>query len=116
MDTLNNVNDKVKRRLGLEAPPKLLVEQYLIEIAKNFNIPYEPDQSVMLNSGIIDEPLISLKEKTNEIVEKHGGNNNNNNNSNHGASGGSGGGGFASAYPDQYNKPPAPIGFDEVCI
>jgi vacuolar protein sorting-associated protein IST1 len=47
-DALNNVNEKVKRRLGLEAPSKLLVEQYLIEIAKSCNIPYEPDQSVML--------------------------------------------------------------------
>lgn len=42
------MNEKVKKRLGLEPPSKLLVEQYLIEIAKNFNMPYEPDQSVML--------------------------------------------------------------------
>jgi vacuolar protein sorting-associated protein IST1 len=47
-DALNNVNDKVKKRLGLDAPSKLLVEQYLMEIAKNFNVPFEPDQSVML--------------------------------------------------------------------
>lgn len=49
-DTLNNVNEKVKKRLGLEPPSKLLVEQYLIEIAKNFNITYEPDKAVMLVS------------------------------------------------------------------
>lgn len=46
----NNVNTKVLKRLGIEAPPKILVENYLIEIAKNFNVPYEPDQSVMLVS------------------------------------------------------------------
>ncbi len=43
VDSLGNVNDKVKRRMGTEAPPKLLVEQYLIEIAKNFNVSYVPD-------------------------------------------------------------------------
>lgn len=47
VDSLNNVNDKVKKRLGLEPPSKLLVEQYLMEIAKNFNVTYEPDREVM---------------------------------------------------------------------
>ena len=41
---------KVKKRLGIEPPSKMLVEQYLIEIAKNFNINYVPDPSVMLVS------------------------------------------------------------------
>jgi len=30
-------------KLSVEAPPKILVERYLIEIAKNYNVPYEPD-------------------------------------------------------------------------
>jgi len=55
MDTLNNVNEKVKRRLGLEPPSKLLVEQYLIEIAKNFNVPYDPDNTVMLVTDLYFE-------------------------------------------------------------
>ncbi len=38
---------KVKKRLGIEPPPKRLVEQYLIEIAKNYNIAYVPEPSVM---------------------------------------------------------------------
>lgn len=33
-------------KLSLEAPPKILVERYLIEIAKNYNVPYEPDAMV----------------------------------------------------------------------
>lgn len=110
-DTLNNVNEKVKKRLGLEPPPKLLVEQYLIEIAKNFNIPYEPDQGVMLRAGHYDEELISLKDKTNEITHKYGGGNNNNNN---GASGGGGGGfspGFEAAGDFDSNEK-RQIGFD----
>lgn len=34
-------------KLSVEAPPKILVERYLIEIAKNYNVPYEPDSVVM---------------------------------------------------------------------
>ena len=49
-DKTKNVNEKVKKRLGVEPPAKILVEQYLIEIAKNFHVPYTPDPSVMLVS------------------------------------------------------------------
>ena len=35
-------------KLSVEAPPKILVERYLIEIAKNYNVPYEPDSVVMV--------------------------------------------------------------------
>jgi hypothetical protein len=38
---------QVKKRLGIEPPPKRLVEQYLTEIAKNYNIAYCPDPGVM---------------------------------------------------------------------
>lgn len=33
-------------KLSVEAPPKILVEHYLIEIAKNYNVPYEPEAMV----------------------------------------------------------------------
>lgn len=56
---MNNVNDKVKRKLGVEPPPKILVENYLIEIAKNFNINYEPDKTVMLVSDYINTLAVS---------------------------------------------------------
>lgn len=112
------MNDKVKRRLGLEAPPKILVEQYLIEIAKNFNVPFVPDNSVMLSSGLMSEELISLRDTVNDITR----NNNNNNDSN---SGGSAGPGPQTSYqppqlPQQtasnyhMEKPCIPIGFNEV--
>lgn len=32
--------------MSIQAPPKILVENYLIEIAKNYNVPYEPDPQV----------------------------------------------------------------------
>jgi vacuolar protein sorting-associated protein IST1 len=42
-----NVSEKLQHKMSIQAPPKLLVEKYLIEIAKIFNIDYEPDQSIM---------------------------------------------------------------------
>lgn len=36
-------------KLSVEAPPKILVERYLIEIAKNYNVPYEPDAMVWVS-------------------------------------------------------------------
>jgi len=38
-------------KLSVEAPPKILVERYLIEIAKNYNVPYEPDSVVMVSKA-----------------------------------------------------------------
>ena len=37
-------------KLSVEAPPKILVERYLIEIAKNYNVPYEPDAMVRVRA------------------------------------------------------------------
>ncbi len=109
------MNEKVKRRLGLEAPPKLLVEQYLIEIAKNFNVDYTPDNAVMLASGHMNEELISLRDTVKDITNR-----NNNNNNNHGGSGGTSAGMEAAYYPTHHQDPASesknciPIGFNEV--
>ncbi|XP_051565259.1 IST1 homolog isoform X2 [Myxocyprinus asiaticus] len=43
---IGSVNDRLIHKLSVEAPPKILVERYLIEIAKNYNVPYEPDAMV----------------------------------------------------------------------
>lgn len=47
-------------KLSVEAPPKILVERYLIEIAKNYNVPYEPDAMVR----------VSITESDNQSVLK----------------------------------------------
>lgn len=47
MDAVETVSEKLKHKLSIHAPPKILVEKYLIEIAKNYNVPYEPDPQVM---------------------------------------------------------------------
>lgn len=43
----HHVSEKLMHKMAIQAPPKLLVEKYLIEIAKNYNIEYEPDPQVM---------------------------------------------------------------------
>ena len=50
------VNEKVIHRLGVQAPSASLVEQYMAVIAKNYNVHYEPDTSIMIE-GNIPEPI-----------------------------------------------------------
>lgn len=60
-----NVSEKLQHKMSIQAPPKLLVEKYLIEIAKIFNIDYEPDQSIMQSDLRPDGFLIDLNDKNN---------------------------------------------------
>lgn len=61
-----NVSEKLQHKMSIQAPPKLLVEKYLIEIAKIFNIDYEPDQSIMQSDQQRpDGFLIDLNDKNN---------------------------------------------------
>ncbi|XP_076656863.1 increased sodium tolerance 1-like protein [Halictus rubicundus] len=46
-ETEESISEKLKQKMSVQAPSKLLVEKYLIEIAKNYNVPYEPDPQVM---------------------------------------------------------------------
>ncbi|XP_058120842.1 IST1 homolog [Anopheles ziemanni] len=64
----HKVSDKLMHKLAIQAPPKLLVEKYLIEIAKIFNVDYEPDPLIMKDdrSSIMDgDILIDLTDKNN---------------------------------------------------
>lgn len=47
VESVDTINDRLKHKLAIHSPPKLLVEKYMIEIAKSFNIPYEPDPQIM---------------------------------------------------------------------
>ena len=40
-------------KLSVQAPPKALVERYMVEIAKSYNVPFEPDPSVMQQDEIL---------------------------------------------------------------
>ncbi|XP_036131691.1 IST1 homolog isoform X3 [Molossus molossus] len=58
---IGTVNDRLMHKLSVEAPPKILVERYLIEIAKNYNVPYEPDSVVMAEAPPgVDADLIDV--------------------------------------------------------
>ncbi|XP_076466842.1 IST1 homolog [Babylonia areolata] len=46
-NSLSNVSEKVLHKLSVQAPPKTLVEQYMVEIAKSYSVPFEPDASLM---------------------------------------------------------------------
>ncbi|XP_065085769.1 IST1 homolog isoform X1 [Ochlerotatus camptorhynchus] len=88
----HKVSDKLMHKLAIQAPPKLLVEKYLIEIAKIFNVEYEPDPLVMKDDkpNLGDSILIDLSDRNNLDGGGSGG----------GSSAGGGGGGA-----------PAPMGF-----
>lgn len=60
-----NVSEKLQHKMSIQAPPKLLVEKYLIEIAKIYNIDYEPDQSIMQSDHRPEGFLIDLNDKNN---------------------------------------------------
>ncbi|XP_016955554.1 IST1 homolog isoform X2 [Drosophila biarmipes] len=59
------VSEKLMHKLTLQAPPKLLVEKYLIAIAKNYNIEYEPDPQVMQEEQPQQPHLIDLSDRNN---------------------------------------------------
>ena len=46
-EAVQSISEKLKHKMGVQSPSKLLVEKYLIEIAKNYNVEYEPDPQVM---------------------------------------------------------------------
>lgn len=97
-NALNNVSEKVMHKLGVQAPPKILIERYMIEIARSYNVPFEPDPSVMAQDEIFaaENLLIDLDEN-----KKSGG-------SGYGPGGGGGGGGFLE--PQKYPPQPQPPG------
>uniref|UniRef100_A0A2M4AA75 IST1 homolog n=1 Tax=Anopheles triannulatus TaxID=58253 RepID=A0A2M4AA75_9DIPT len=63
----HRVSDKLMHKLAIQAPARLLVEKYLIEIASIFNVDYEPDPQVMKDdrSSVMDDILIDLADKNN---------------------------------------------------
>jgi len=46
-NSVGTVSEKLVHKLSVQAPPKLVVEKYMIEIAKYYNVEYEPDPQVM---------------------------------------------------------------------
>ncbi|KPJ10228.1 IST1-like [Papilio machaon] len=59
-EDVNTISDKLKHKMSVQSPPKILVERYLIEIAKKYNVEYEPDEQVMREEQGRDALLIDI--------------------------------------------------------
>lgn len=57
-EAVQSISEKLKHKMSVQSPSKLLVEKYLIEIAKNYNVEYEPDPQVMADGQ--DAVLIDM--------------------------------------------------------
>ena len=87
------INEKLLHKLGVEAPPKQLVEMYMEEIAKSYNVPFTPDPSVMsVDALAVDNLLLDVDVKE-------------------GKGSGGGGGGMAVMEPQGPPHMPPPAGF-----
>lgn len=58
-EAIQTISEKLKHKMSVQSPSKLLVEKYLIEIAKNYNVDYEPDPQVMAEAQ--DAMLIDIE-------------------------------------------------------
>lgn len=65
IEAVETISAKLKHKLSIQSPPKLLVEKYVIEIAKCYSIPYEPDPQVMEMEKGKDAMLIDLSDRNN---------------------------------------------------
>lgn len=69
-EQLQTISEKVKHKMSIQYPSKLLVEKYMIEIAKNYSVEYTPDPQVMAEGK--DTLLIDIGE-TNDLDQASGG-------------------------------------------
>ncbi|KAM4638253.1 IST1 homolog isoform 2-T2 [Amazona ochrocephala] len=92
---IGTVNDSLMHKLSVEAPPKILVERYLIEIAKNYNVPYEPDSVVMAEAPASGEADLIDVGFTDDVKK--------------GGQGGGGGGGFTAPMIGHDGLVPTPV-------
>lgn len=90
----SNVSEKVMHKLSVQAPPKTLVERYMVEIAKSYNIPFEPDASIVAQ----DEIMLAENLLIDFDAEKKG---------KPGSAGGGPSGGMGVMQPSQAPPPPA---------
>lgn len=51
-----NVNEQVMHKMSIAAPPKILIENYMVEIAKTYKVPFEPDLA-LLNVGLFQNRI-----------------------------------------------------------
>ncbi len=74
------VNERLMIKMSEQAPDALLVEKYLVEIAKSHNVPFKPNAELAVR-----DPYY-FYDSVNEKPTRNNNNNNNNNNGGHGGS------------------------------
>lgn len=88
-NSLKTVNETLMKKMGVQAPPKILVEKYLVEIAKDQKIDYKPDQRILKEQEVLDSsnfrPGASTSDDDEDLRRRQSG----------GGGGGGGGGGQA---------------------
>lgn len=115
-NSLSNVNEKLVNKLSINTPPSILVEKYISEIAKSFNIPYTaPPQEKAEDADMVYEnfPRESVTLDNRPLPRAQNGNGYPNNNippfpgyhvdtppSNNGGGGYGGGGGYSVGFDD----------------
>ena len=70
---IGTVSKKLQKKLDPHAPPKSLVENYLIEIAKNYNVEFEPDRAALLADELPAEVRLADLIDINSGEDKWGG-------------------------------------------
>ncbi|KAL8621921.1 hypothetical protein ACOMHN_046125 [Nucella lapillus] len=67
-NSLSNVSEKVVHKLSVQAPPRALVEQYMVEMARSYDVPFTPDASVMAHDEVAmaENMLIDFGAEKNE--------------------------------------------------
>jgi len=70
---IGTVSKKLQKKLDPHAPPKSLIENYLIEIAKNYNVEFEPDRAALLADELPAEVRLADLIDINSPEDKWGG-------------------------------------------
>ena len=102
-NSVGTVSEKLMHKMSVQAPPKLTVEKYIIEIAKYYNVEYEPDPQVMGQDETYGIDALADLGPPPAPISK----NDLDNNSGPGNGNGGGGGGIPFAYPPP-NPGPVP--------
>jgi len=102
-NAVGTVSVKLMHKLSVQAPPKITVEKYLIEIARYYNVEYEPDPLVMCQDEVYSaDNLIELTPNLPAIPK-------NDLDDNNSKGGGGGGGGFTAPAPAPFQYPAAAV-------
>jgi len=103
-NSVGTVSEKLMHKMSVQAPPKLTVEKYLIEIAKYYNVDYQPDPQVMLqDEAYAVDALLDLAPPTPNMNDLDSPGHPGHPGGSSGSGGNNGGGGFA--YPPMHNPP-----------